>query len=123
LLFQYINEIVSIDKDIVIGDEITKNMAIFTGEITDAWVYTSNDLYVEGDSKCKGTRQGKATSMFQLMQTIGDFHLKVTGVYQNEHNSVAIGNANGDLYIGINRKPLINEEIRIRDSQLAFIPY
>lgn len=123
LLFQYINEIVSIDKDIVIGDEITKNMAIFSGSIEDAWIYTSNDLYVGGDSKCKGTRQGKASSMFQLMQTIGDFHLKVTGVYQNEHNSVAIGNANGDLYIGINRKPLINEEIRIRDSQLAFIPY
>lgn len=123
LLFQYINEIMSIDKDIIVGNEITKNMAIFTGEITDAWVYTSNDLYVEGDSKCKGTKQGKATSRFQLMQVIGDYHLKVIGVGETAHNSVAIGNANGDLYIGINRVPEINEEIKILDSQLAFMGY
>jgi hypothetical protein len=89
--FTYIFEIVP-DTDVVIGQSLIDNNGI-TNQRETLYVWISDDIYIQNEQFCKGTRIGLASF---------DYNRIYASQTLDTHNSVAFGNYSGDLYCAVN---------------------
>ena len=99
-------EMVAGDK-VFIGDTFLKNNALLTGKANDMWLYFSPDeFYTNTDTSCKGTRIGSKKpnigSNFASVPSEVDLTL---------YSSWAIGDIDGNLYIGVNNNKEVFRDV------------